>query len=271
MLQIDDLSLQLPYYASWWRRQWAEVLAGVSLDVRPGEVHAVIGASGAGKSLLAHALMGLLPAPHRQTGHLTFKGQPLTAARQRQLRGRELALIPQSLSALDPLVRSQRQVRWAAQRAGHTAAHVPHTAKQALAHYQLDERAQQAFPHQLSGGMARRVLTAMAHVSSAQLIIADEPNVGLDPQQRDRVLNALAALAREGKAVLLISHDLRHALPIAQRVTIMRQGCCVETAPAAAFEGDGHALTTRYAQALWRALPDNHFTHTVTQPEPHVA
>ncbi|MDR5876463.1 ATP-binding cassette domain-containing protein [Halomonas sp. CUBES01] len=271
MLEIDDLALQLPYYANWWRRQWAEVLCNVSLEVHPGEVHAVIGASGAGKSLLAHALMGLLPAPYRQTGRLTFQGQPLTAARQRRLRGRELALIPQSLSALDPLVRSQRQVSWAAKRAGHAAARVQHTARQALAHYQLDERAQQAFPHQLSGGMARRVLTAMAHVSSAQLIIADEPSVGLDPQQRDRVLNALAALAREGKAVLLISHDLRHALPIARRVTIMRQGRCVETAPAAAFEGDGHTLTTRYAQALWRALPDNHFSHPETQPAPHVA
>lgn len=271
MLSIEHLTLQLPYYATWWRRRWAEVLSDVSLEVYPGEVHAVVGASGAGKSLLAHALLGLLPEPKQQAGRLTFKSQALTARRQRQLRGRELALIPQSLDALDPLVRSQRQVSWAAHRAGHKA-NAWQAAGQALTHYQLDERARQAFPHELSGGMARRVLTAMAHVSHAQLIIADEPSVGLDPQQRDRVLDALAALAHEGKAVLLITHDLRHALPIAERVTIMRQGRCVETSPARAFRGDGETLTSDYAQALWQALPDNRFSHTVvTQREPIVA
>lgn len=264
MLSIEHLTLQLPYYATWWRRRWAEVLSDVSLELHPGEVHAVVGASGAGKSLLAHVLLGLLPAPYQQTGRLTFQNQALTTARQRQLRGRELALIPQSLDALDPLVRSQRQVSWAAHRSGHTRANAWQEAGQALTHYQLDERAQQAFPHQLSGGMARRVLTAMAHVSHAQLIIADEPSVGLDPQQRDRVLDALAALARQGKSVLLITHDLRHALPIAQRVTLMRQGRCIETAPAEAFQGDGETLTTGYAQALWQALPGNHFSVSPT-------
>ncbi|OAZ99213.1 ATP-binding cassette domain-containing protein [Halomonas sp. G11] len=271
MLTIEHLTLQLPYYAPWWRRRWAEVLSDVSLELHPGEVHAVVGASGAGKSLLAHALLGLLPEPKRQNGRLTFHRQVLTAARQRQLRGRELALIPQSLDALDPLVRSQRQVSWAASRAGHARANAWQAAGQALTHYQLDERGKQAFPHELSGGMARRVLVAMAHVSHAQLIIADEPSVGLDPQQRDRVLDALAALARQGKAVLLITHDLRHALPIAQRVTLMRQGRCIETAFASAFRGDGDTLTTDYAQALWQALPDNHFGVTPTAQAQNVA
>ncbi|MCW4148627.1 MULTISPECIES: ATP-binding cassette domain-containing protein [Halomonadaceae] len=271
MLSIEHLTLQLPYYTSWWRRRWAEVLSDVSLELHPGEVHAVVGASGAGKSLLAHALLGLLPEPKHQTGRLTFQNRALTAARQRQLRGRELALIPQSLDALDPLVRSQRQVSWAASRAGHARSDAWQAAGQALTHYQLDERGRQAFPHELSGGMARRVLTAMAHVSHAQLIIADEPSVGLDPQQRNRVLDALAALALEGKSVLLITHDLRHALPIAQQVTLMNQGRCIETACASAFRGDGDTLATGYARALWQALPDNHFGVLTTTQAQNVA
>ncbi|MGP9767117.1 ATP-binding cassette domain-containing protein [Halomonas sp. AOP13-D3-9] len=272
MLTIERLTLQLPYYAhghaSWWKRRWATCLDELSLQFSAGEVHAVVGASGAGKSLLAYAVMGLLPTPARLNGQLCYQGKPLDEQRQRQLRGRELALIPQSLSALDPLVRTQRQVAWAAQRAGHAPANAWHSAQQALNHYQLDAHAQQAYAHELSGGMARRVLTAMAHVSQAQLVIADEPTVGLDPHQRQRVLAALRELADQGKSVMLITHDLRHALPIADRVTIMRDGKRVETAPAHAFQGTGDSLAHDYSQALWLALPDNHFSTSATSQAP---
>ncbi|TVP48353.1 MAG: ABC transporter ATP-binding protein [Halomonas sp.] len=267
MLTIDRLSLQLPFYASWWRRDWTTCIEAFSLPFSAGEVHAVVGASGAGKSLLAYAIMGLLPPAARLTGQLFYQDQPLDDARQRQLRGRELALIPQSLNALDPLVRIHRQVAWAAQRAGHPSTIAQHSARQALDHYQLDARAQQAFAHELSGGMARRVLTAMAHVSQAQLIIADEPTVGLDPLQRNRVLAALRTLADQGKSVILITHDLRHALPIADQVTIMRDGKQVETASASAFQGTGSALTDAYSQALWLALPDNNFSPDVIRAQ----
>ena len=259
MLHIDRLTLQLPYYQPWWKRQWATCFEQISLSLVPGEVHAVVGASGAGKSLLAYAIMGLLPDGAKTSGQLVFQSEPLTPARQREIRGRQLALIPQSLSALDPLVRSQRQVSWAARRAGHAKANAWKNAGKALAHYQLDDAAQRAYPHELSGGMARRVLTAMAHVSHAQLIIADEPSVGLDPLQRERVMAALKALADQGKAVMLITHDLRHALPIADQVTIMRQGQRIETTTACAFQGSGERLQSPYAQALWQALPDNAF------------
>lgn len=265
MLTIDRLSLQLPLYVSWWKREWATCLNECSLKFSAGEVHAVVGASGAGKSLLAYAVMGLLPTPARLSGQIGYKGEPLNASRQRKHRGRELALIPQSLNALDPLARTKRQVAWAAQRAGHSSRHARHAAQRALDHYQLDARAQQAYAHELSGGMARRVLAAMAHVSQAQLVIADEPTVGLDPLQRQRVLDALRGLADQGKTVILITHDLRHALPIADRVTIMRNGQQVETAPARAFQDSGASLTNTYSQALWLALPDNGFSsHAVS-------
>jgi len=268
VLTIERLSLQLPLYRSWWRREWATCLDECSLTIFSGEVHAVVGASGAGKSLLAYAMLGLLPPSARLSGQIDYQGEPLDALRQRQLRGRELALIPQSLSALDPLVRTQRQVVWAAQRAGHSSAHAWHASRHALDHYHLDARAQQAYAHELSGGMARRVLTAMAHVSQARLVIADEPTVGLDPHQRTRVLEALRALAEQGKTVVLITHDLRHALPIADRVTIMRDGQQVETASACAFRSSGASLTNAYSRALWLALPDNGFSsHPVSQAQ----
>ncbi|GGC78958.1 ATP-binding cassette domain-containing protein [Vreelandella lutescens] len=262
MLHIDRLILQLPHYPHWWRQEWTTCIDALSLHIAPGEVHAVVGASGAGKSLLAAAIMGLLPSAARLEGALHFQATPLTPARQRQLRGRQLALIPQSLSALDPLARSRQQVRWAAQRAGLGRPAAQQRADELLAHYQLSHAATH-YPHELSGGMARRVLIAMAQVSNAQLVIADEPSVGLDPTQRDRVLAKLKAIAREGKAVMLITHDLRHALPVADRVTVMYQGRGIETATAQAFRGQGEQLTSPYARSLWQALPDNAFS---TQP-----
>ncbi|HBS83041.1 ATP-binding cassette domain-containing protein [Vreelandella alkaliphila] len=267
MLYIENLTLQLPYYKHWWRREWTTCVDNLSLSIHPGEVHAVIGASGAGKSLLAYTIMGLLPEAAKTSGQLFFKDTPLTAERQRQLRGRQLALIPQSLNALDPLASSQRQVSWAARRAGQSKTVAWRSAERTLNHYQLNHHAQRAYPHQLSGGMARRVLAAMAQIGNASLIIADEPSVGLDPQQRDRVLAALKALALEGKAIMLITHDLRHALPIADHVTILRQGKCIEATPAIAFQGNGEQLKSTYACALWNALPDNTFSTQVRANE----
>ncbi|HBS17905.1 MAG TPA: ABC transporter ATP-binding protein, partial [Halomonas sp.] len=142
-----------------------------------------------------------------------------------------------------------------------------------LSRYQLSH-ASTHYPHELSGGMARRVLIAMAQVSNARLVIADEPSVGLDPNQRDRVLAALKAIALEGKAVMLITHDLRHALTIADRVSVIRQGQALETAPAQAFQGQGEQLMSCYARTLWQALPDNAFsTHPFhpTHQEPALA
>ncbi|WP_083002142.1 ATP-binding cassette domain-containing protein [Halomonas sp. GT] len=267
MLQLENLTLQLPYYKHWWRREWTTCVDNLSLSIQPSEVHAVIGASGAGKSLLAYTIMGLLPEGAKTSGQLFFKGAPLNTERQRQLRGRQLALIPQSLNALDPLASSQRQVSWAARRAGQSRTVAWHSAERALNHYQLNLHAQRAYPHQLSGGMARRVLAAMAQIGNASLIIADEPSVGLDPQQRDRVLASLKALALEGKAVMLITHDLRHALPVADHVTILRRGQCIETTPASAFQGNGEQLKSAYARALWNALPDNTFSTQVRASE----
>jgi len=273
MLHIERLTLELPHYPRWWQREWATCIDALSLHIAAGEIHAVVGASGAGKSLLAYAIMGLLPSAAKMKGTLHFHSAPLTPARQRQLRGRQLALIPQSLSALDPLARSQQQVRWAAQRVGFERPAADQRAEALLGHYQLSHAAA-LYPHELSGGMARRVLIAMAQVGNAHLVIADEPSVGLDPTQRDRVLATLKAMALEGKAVLLITHDLRHALPIADRVTVMRHGKGLETAPAKAFQGQGERLTTAYASALWHALPDNAFSTlpvTALRQEPTLA
>ncbi|EPC02542.1 hypothetical protein L861_09365 [Litchfieldella anticariensis FP35 = DSM 16096] len=259
LLAVDALSLSFQRYSGWFRRHAVPCLNDVSLTVVPGEVHAVVGASGAGKSLMAWAVMGLLPANAHLSGTLNFDGLPLDAERLAALRGKCLALIPQSIAALDPLVRSGRQVRWSARRAGIAAHRTPHIARQTLSRYGLATDVEQAYPHTLSGGMARRVLLAMATAGDADLLIADEPTTGLDPCNRQRVLDYLRELADAGKGILLITHDLQHALTVANRVTVFHAGTTLETAPSDAFDGQGERLTMPYTRALWQALPSNGF------------
>jgi peptide/nickel transport system ATP-binding protein len=218
-----------------------------------------VGASGAGKSLLAHAIVGLLPPNAAWGGTMRFCGEPLDAERQARLRGRYIALVPQSIAYLDPLVRAERQVAWAAERAGIPQRSIGSATRAAMERFHLDQRALRAFPHELSGGMARRLLLAIATVADADLVIADEPTTGLDERNVSAVMDHLRTIADCGKAVLVITHDLHAVLPVADRITVLCDGRTVETAPAAAFTGCGEALGTDYARALWRALPQNDF------------
>ncbi|MDJ0387965.1 ATP-binding cassette domain-containing protein [Roseomonas sp. E05] len=253
MLEVSRLSIGFRRPRGLWRREVVPALRDVSLRVRAGEVLAVIGASGAGKSLLAQAILGLLPPNAAMSGEMRFQGAPLDAPR---LRGRRVALVPQSIAWLDPLVRAGRQVEWAAGRAGLPAPDRAPAAAAALARFGLGMAAARRFPHQLSGGMARRAMLAIAALGEAELLIADEPTNGLDPENAARVLGHLRARADAGRGVLVISHDLAAVLPLADRVAILREGALQETAPAAAFQGNGMALASPYARALWQALPE---------------
>lgn len=260
MLDIQGLAISFVRYDGLFARRRLPCLSGISTAVAAGEMLAVVGASGAGKSLLAHAVLGILPPNADVGGHMSFDGAALTPARQKRLRGRRIALVPQSITHLDPLVRSFRQVGWAARRAGLAGAHAVRAAEQAIGRYGLDRTAAELYPHALSGGMARRILLAIATVAEADLVIADEPTSGLDPANAEVVLAHLRTLADRGKAVVVITHDIPAVLRYADRVTVLCGGTCIETAPAEAFAGDGTGLTTDFARALWRALPQNAFT-----------
>lgn len=251
MLEIDRLSVGFVRYAGWFRRIASEPLRDVSLRARPGEVVALVGASGAGKSLLAHAVLGILPPTAQVTGAMRWQGEPLTVARQRLLRGRSVALVPQALTYLDPSARARRQVAWAAQAAGRSAATA--LATEELKRYGLGAVAQRNFPHELSGGMARRVLTAMATVAQAQLLIADEPTTGLDAQASSQSLEYLRGLADQGRTVLVISHDLAALTAVADRFVVLDAGRCVESVEADDFMVG--RVTEAYTRDLRRALP----------------
>jgi peptide/nickel transport system ATP-binding protein len=259
MLELDNVSVSFVRYRGLLRRTRVTCLSGVSGEVAAGEVRAVVGASGAGKSLLALAILGLLPSNAEQGGSIRFAGEDLTAERVKALRGRRIAFVPQSIACLDPLARTGRQVAWAARRAGIPRSRIASVVRGATARFGLEGRAERAFPHELSGGMARRALMAIATIGPADLLVLDEPTTGLDPDHVHTMMTNLRAFADEGRAVLVITHDIAAVLPVADRVTILRDGASVETAAAAAFSGTGDGLRSPYARALWRALPQNEF------------
>ncbi len=243
------------------------VITELDLEVSSGEVVAVVGASGSGKSLLAHAVLGILPKNAQVDGEILFKGSPLTPERSEALRGKEIALIPQSVGYLDPLMRVGSQVNRAAQLSGLSGQVTQVAVEQTFNRYGLASVVKRFFPFQLSGGMARRVLVSTAAVGKAQLVIADEPTPGLHPDVVKETLNHLRGLANEGKAVILITHDIEAALQVADKVAVFYAGTTVEIATAKDFPNG--TIRHPYTQALWRSLPQNEFIPIPgTQPSP---
>ena len=227
------------------------VISDLHLTVRPGEVAAIAGSSGSGKSLLASAILGILPENAVVGGHLHYKGQELTPQLQARLRGSEIALVPQSVAFLDPLMKVGAQVD------GHRRPRPVRRREELFRRLGLPEGTEDLYPFQLSGGMARRVLVSTALLSNAQLIIADEPTPGMGLEQALEALQMFRELADEGRAVVLITHDIDLAVAFADRVSVFYAGTTVETAPAADFRAG--ALRHPYSRALWRALPQNGF------------
>lgn len=262
ILQVDRLSISFSQYTRGAARRDLPVIRDLSFSLPAGQVTAVVGASGSGKSLLAHAILGLLPYNSRAEGGILYRGAPLTPERAAALRGREIALVPQGITYLDPLMKIGPQVR-----RGDRSPEARARSRAALSRYGLGPEVEDLYPFELSGGMARRVLIASAVAGHPRLIVADEPTPGLDARAAGRILGHFRELAEEGAGVLFITHDLELALTIAHRVLVLYAGETVEEAEAADFAAG--ALRHPYTRALWAALPQNGFAPiSGTQPYP---
>ena len=267
MLTIANLSITFTQYDQGLRRKQLAVITDLDLSVQAGELVAVVGASGSGKSLLAHALLGILPENAQLSGTMAFQGQPLTPERCEELRGKAIALVPQSVGYLDPLMTVGRQVQRVGQLNGLPAGPAKTLMKQTFNRYDLPAQTPRRYPFQLSGGMARRVLVSTAVVTQADLVIADEPTPGLHPDVVTETLNHLRELAQAGRGVILITHDIDAALQVADRVAVFYAGTTVEIAAAQDFSTGN--LRHPYTQALWRSLPQNEFVAVPgNQPSP---
>lgn len=256
ILEVQHVSVSFFQYMSGLRQEWITPIKDLNITLFSGEVHALIGASGSGKSLLAHAILGILPYNARCTGTIQYKGELLTEKKKALLRGKEIAFIPQSVNFLDPLMKAGKQVRIGLPKQEAAAIEDALFKK-----YDLLPEVKNKYPHELSGGMLRRILFATSVRAGIRLIVADEPTPGIHPEALSAVLNQLRSFADEDAAVLLITHDIISALSIADRVTVLKDGESVDSVTAEAFSGAGEKLMHPYTKALWNSLPSNQFIH----------
>ncbi len=263
LLQVEGLNVSFRMYDSDERRFFrarktdVEAISGLSLSVHVGELVAVVGASGSGKSLLADSIMGLYEPNAVVSGTIWFDGVRQDAASLAKLRGREIAFVPQSVGSLDPLMKVGQQVRGVARDAEDSVRRVC-LQRELFARYGLSPEVEDMYPFELSGGMARRVLLATALIEQPRLIVADEPTPGLDLDLAVRALDDLRAFANEGGGVLLITHDIELALRVADRIAVFKDGAVVEETSVESFS-DPRKLRHPFSRELWRALPGNDF------------
>ncbi|WP_437437559.1 ABC transporter ATP-binding protein [Variovorax paradoxus] len=258
VLDIQGLDIRLPQGAD---RDLA--VRGASLQLLPGQTLCVVGESGSGKSMIANAIMGLLPRPHVEpvAGRILFDGHDLLKldeAQLRTLRGRRIGMVFQEpMTALNPVMRIGEQI------AEVFDAHVNLSAAQkrqrilaALADVGLPEPEVliDSYPFRLSGGQRQRVMIACALALEPALLICDEPTTALDVTTQAQILKLIRELQqRKGTAVLFITHDFGVVSEIADQVVVMQTGEVVEAGPAAAvLARPQHA----YTRKLIAAIPD---------------
>lgn len=257
LFSVKNFGVSFSQYKRGTEKTELKVITNLDIDLYEGKILAVVGSSGSGKSLLAHAIMGILPYNANVTGEMTFMGKKLESADIENLRGTTISLIPQSVNFLDPLLKVGAQVATSI-RTGDDE-EKKKAVEEVFERYGLAKEVYNYYPHQLSGGMARRVLLATATLAKSKIVIADEPTPGLDEVSLNEVLIDFKRLTQSGCAVLMITHDINAAKRIADDIAFFYAGSTLETAPADEVTGDGSKLRHPYSKALVRAMPDNEF------------
>jgi peptide/nickel transport system ATP-binding protein/oligopeptide transport system ATP-binding protein len=266
LLQVEGLTVGLA------KQPTAKILNNLTFELAKGEVLALVGESGCGKSLTSMAILGLLPAGVVQTaGEIFFLGQPLSqlsAESRRQLRGRRIALIPQDpMTSLNPVLTVGNQLAEVMQvHLGLSNSQAWQRAAELTELVQLPQGKQRlkAYPYELSGGMRQRIMIAMALSCNPDLLIADEPTTALDVTVQAQLLVLLRQLQTErNMGLLFITHDLGVVAELANRVIVMYAGQRVEEALVATLYSEPQHP---YTQGLLASVPRPGLTSGCLQP-----
>ena len=253
ILDIHNFSIAFEQYQSGFKKTSLPTIRELDVTIHEGEMVAVVGSSGSGKSLLAHGILGIQPYNATLGGEIYYDGELLTEERKAELRGNEIVLVPQSVAYLDPLMKIGPQIR-----KGKKDKESKNKLDRIFKGFHLKEEVHDFYTFEMSCGMNRRVLVSTALMGNPKLVIADEPTPGLHMDMVRKVMSHFREMADQGAGVLLITHDLEQALAVADRVVVFYAGTTVEDADVKDFEKE-ELLRHPYSKALWRALPQNGF------------
>ena len=269
ILSIRDLHLAIA-----GRRLHMPILRGVSLDIAPGEVHGLVGESGAGKTMIGKAVLGIQPSRARITaGSVLFDGRNVThlpERERRRLMGRGMGLIPQDpMTSLNPAYRIGAQIADVLRlHLGLDRAAARERTLELLGDIRIraPERVLRQYPHELSGGMRQRVSIAIAFACRPKLIVADEPTTALDVTVQRQVLALIKRMqTQEGASMLFVTHDLGVVAKICDRVTVLHGGRVLETSDTRRIvEAPEHD----YTRALIAATPRHDRPGDLLRPVP---
>ncbi len=248
VLDIENLKIIFKNH-----RKDVVAVRNVDLYIYEGEKLALIGESGSGKSVIAHAILRILPKNARIYGKILFKNinlLDLSEKEMREIRGKEIALIPQNQSSLNPLLSVGFQ---ASEPIFH---HFKIGKKSALKKIlnlfkflKIPEKRASDYPHQFSGGMKQRILVAMGLSTNPELIIADEPTKGLDFTKKYKIMEIFKKI---DKTSLIITHDLHFAEKISDKIAVIYRGEIVEISPSKIFFSNP---LHPYSNGLLNSLP----------------
>ena len=260
-----------------------EVLHGVDLEIRRGEVLTLIGESGSGKSVLARSILGLAGRNARTTGVIEFNGTnllDLTDAEMHKMRGADIGIIVQdAMAALNPMRTIGYQLCETIVYRHPDYRDNPHNKTTLMASEEVKKLAvdylkrvgitapserMRSYAHQLSGGMRQRVMIALALIGAPKLLIADEPTTALDVVVQREILKELREIVKsESMSMLLVTHDLHLARDVADRVSVMYAGYILETGPVPrVLPNPAHP----YTEGLLDAMPDMESEKGTLQP-----
>jgi peptide/nickel transport system ATP-binding protein len=252
-----------------------DVLRGVSFAIKPGEAYGLVGESGCGKSTAAYAAMRYLPRNGKiVSGQVLFEGRDMTSVADREireLRRTAIGMVYQNpIAALNPTIRIGDQVAESFELLGHSGKESRELAMESLRKVQIADpsRVMRRYPHQLSGGMAQRVVIAMALASNPRLLILDEPTTGLDATVEAEVLDLVRGLIKEsGTSILFISHNLGVIRSMCDRVGVLYAGALVEEgATETILQNPNHPYTVGLMRCIPRGGLHKRLSHLDTIP-----
>ena len=197
ILDIHNFSIAFEQYENGFKKTSLPTIRELDVTIHEGEMVAVVGSSGSGKSLLAHGILGIQPYNAVLGGEIYYDGELLTEERKAALRGNEIVLVPQSVAFLDPLMKIGPQIR-----KGKKDQASKKKLDSIFEGFHLKEEVQNLYPFELSGGMNRRVLVSTAMMGNPRLVIADEPTPGLHMDMVRRVMSHFREMADAGAGVL---------------------------------------------------------------------